>query len=219
MRQAKPLLLLFARRPSVGTSLPRLRDFLTEGERAGLANAILIDLVEIMRQFDTERAIAYPEGAERSYFLELAPDFELVAQTGNDESIQLTNALYAAFGTHHSPIIVLHDEAMMVSTKAVRHALYQLEQGLVDLVIGSSGSGLYTFFGLAKPAPKITKTLKKYSVTDAISLAEHNNLRVMSIDTPPLIDSFQQAATMREHPDLGLATRAFLASLQTATEH
>jgi glycosyltransferase A (GT-A) superfamily protein (DUF2064 family) len=88
------VLIVVAKRPAPGRTKTRLTPPLSPQQAADLYECFLRDTLDLMRRVpEVQRAIAYLPIDARGYFAQLAPDFDLIPQTGADLGARLDQAL------------------------------------------------------------------------------------------------------------------------------
>ncbi len=176
MIQADPIILLYADRPIVGNSLPALAGSMQAQDRAHLANALLMDITEVLRQCAYTVVVGFPTGSERSYFLELAPGFELGEYDGVTSAEQVENAIREHFEQTQRAVIVLHQHITGLTRQTLQHAAERLEEPTINLLIYANRAGHYCFFGIKQRQPEIISLILHDQVEAALAHARRSNI-------------------------------------------
>jgi rSAM/selenodomain-associated transferase 1 len=213
------VLIVVAKRPAPGRTKTRLTPPLSPEQAAALYESFLQDTLELMRQVPgVRRAIAYLPVGARSYFAQLAPDFDLIPQTGADLGVRLDNALthYLEHGYDHAAI--MNSDGPTLPSGHLRQAFTALSDH-ADVVLGPSDDGGYYLIGLQRPAPRLLREVRMstpHVTADTLALAREENLRVTLL--PSWYDVDDVAALQRLRVELKSAppscaahTRAFMA--------
>jgi rSAM/selenodomain-associated transferase 1 len=159
-------LAIMAKAPRPGQVKTRLCPPLDPMEAAGLARAFLLDRIEQVRGLAARRAIAYAPGDARGVFEDVAPDFELFAQQGDDLGARMAAAIdhvltggagaarpvsgHAATGA-----VLVGTDSPTVPRQLLADAMRYVATGDVDLVLGPSEDGGYYLIGLRLPRPEL----------------------------------------------------------------
>jgi len=184
--QSGRFLAVVAKRPAPGQTKTRLCPPLTGAQAATLYECFLADTLDLMRQIDgVERAVIYLPEDESGYFRELAPDFALYPQRGDDLGARLDNLLSDALaaGAHHA--VVMDSDSPTLPVSALADAYAQLEAG-ADVVFGPCDDGGYYLIGLAHPQPRLLRDVAMSTPTvlaDSLAIADSLGLRVALLPT------------------------------------
>jgi rSAM/selenodomain-associated transferase 1 len=216
---ASNALVVVAKRPAPGRTKTRLSPPLSSGEAATLYECFLRDTLDLMRQVAGVRpAIAYMPATEASYFAQMAPDFELILQEGDDLGARLDNALrhYLQLGCER--VVIMDSDSPTLPAACLSAAFEAL--GEADVVLGPCEDGGYYLIGLGRPAPRLLREVRMSTprvMADTLALAAADGLQVSLLPTWYDIDDAQSlgrlAMELSSSPE-GVArhTRAFLAS-------
>ena len=178
-------LIVVAKRPQSGQTKTRLTPPLTPEAAAQLYEAFLGDTLDLMRRVpDARRIIAYlPEG-EEDYFRALAPDFDLLAQKGNDLGERLDNALTYCLTSGFGKAVIMDSDSPTLPAECIADAFAALDAA--DLVLGPCDDGGYYLIGLKRPAPRLLREVQMSTpnvMSDTLALAESDGLTVHLLDT------------------------------------
>ncbi len=179
-------LAVVAKRPAPGQTKTRLCPPLTEVEAAGLYECFLADTLDVMRQVESvERAIIYLPEEERGYFHQLAPDFALYPQRGDDLGARLDNLLRDALAAGARYAVVMDSDSPTLPPSCVADAFVHLEAG-ADVVFGPCDDGGYYLVGVARPQPRLLREVAMSTPTvleESLAIAESLGLRVALLPT------------------------------------
>jgi uncharacterized protein len=214
------VLLTVAKRPAFGQTKTRLTPPLSPAQATALYECFLCDTVELMRRTPAvQQVIAFLPPAERAYFAELAPDFELIEQRGVDLGARLDNALTHFLQQGYQRAVVMDSDSPTLPAATLRAAFDALA-GEADVVLGPCDDGGYYLIGLKRPAPRLLREVQMSTprvTTDTLALAKAEGLRVALLPTwydideePSLVRLLNELATSAD--ELACHTRAFFAA-------
>jgi hypothetical protein len=212
-------LLVVAKRPAPGQTKTRLSPPLLPDQAAALYECFLRDTLELMRQtLSVQPVIAYLPPSEKAYFVELAPDFELILQDGPDLGVRLDNALTHYLQLGYKRAVIMDSDSPTLPAHYLAAAFESLEKA--DVVLGPCDDGGYYLIGLNCPAPRLLREVQMSTprvVADTLALAVEEGLRVELL--PTWYDVDDVAALARLITELTQAplstarhTRAFFAT-------
>jgi rSAM/selenodomain-associated transferase 1 len=212
-----------AKAPVGGAVKTRLLPALRPEEAADLARCFLLDTLDLVREVDAVRVVAYAPDEARAWFAELCPDFALIVQSGADLGTRMAGAFAALFAQGAGPIVLLGSDAPTLPSRHIRRALAILDRGAADVVLGPVEDGGYCLIGLAASQPALFTDVP-WS-TDAVlartlERAQALALRVATlpswwdVDTPA--DVRRLAAMAADDGGRARHTRAYLAARAAA---
>jgi uncharacterized protein len=179
-------LLVVAKRPAPGRTKTRLTPPLTPEQAAMLYECFLQDTLAIMRQVpDVQPVIAYLPAAEDGYFRQLAPDFELILQEGDDLGARLDNALTHYLGQGYARVAIMNSDGPTLPPTCLAAAFAALD-GDADVVLGPCDDGGYYLIGLKRPAPRLLREVRMSTpdvTADTLALAAEEGLTVVLLPT------------------------------------
>jgi len=144
------VLAVMAKAPRAGRVKTRLCPPLSPDEAAELAGAFLLDAVDQVRSVAAVRpAMAYAPVDARAFFHAIAPDFDLVAQRGDDLGARLAHAFEDLLADGTPGAIVIGSDVPTLPSAVLGAALDRLAGA--DLVLGPSEDGGYYLIGLREP--------------------------------------------------------------------
>ncbi len=215
-------LLVMAKRPTPGRTKTRLSPPLSPDQAAALYECLLQDTLHLMRQVpDTQPVIAYYPNSATAYFASLAPDFELLAQTGSDLGARLDNALSHYLHLGYRRVAAMNSDGPSLPTKYLAAAFEALTEN-IDVVLGPSDDGGYYLIGLKQPAPRLLRGVQMSTVhvaADTMALARAEGLRLKLLPKWYDVDDGDSLARLvtelsNAPGEVAPHTRAFLANVQ-----
>ena len=180
------MLLTVAKRPAPGRTKTRLTPPLSPLQATALYECFLRDTLDLMRRVPlVQRGIAYLPASDKGYFDALAPDFELILQSGPDLGVRLDNVLthYLDFGYQH--VVVMDSDSPTLPLNYLTAAFTALA-GAADVVLGPCDDGGYYLIGLKRPAPRLLREVRMSTpnvTADTLALAAKEGLRVDLLPT------------------------------------
>jgi rSAM/selenodomain-associated transferase 1 len=219
------VLIVVAKRPAPGRTKTRLTPPLFPQQAADLYECFLRDTLDLMRSVpDVHRAIAYLPIEARGYFAELAPDFDLIPQTGADLGARLDHALTHYLNQGYERAVIMNSDGPTQPIRNLRQAFTALNDH-TDVVLGPSDDGGYYLIGLKKPAPRLLREVRMSTPTvlaDTLDLAREERLRVTLLPQWYDVDdvkSLQKLLAELQAAPSGMAphTRSFLETLPLAS--
>lgn len=220
-------LAVVAKRPANGHTKTRLCPPLDGETAAQLYECFLRDTLHLMRQTPgVERAIAFLPVAAEPYFRQLAPDFDLSPQQGDDLGPRLDNLLAAALAGGAGQAVVMDSDSPTLPASFLAAAFAALDAG-ADVVLGPTDDGGYYLIGLARPQSRLLREIPMSTPTvlhDTLALAGALGLRTALLPAWYDIDTVADLIRLRDHlPELaaGVAphTRRYLATLAAALQN
>lgn len=183
------VLITVAKQPVPGQTKTRLAPPLSFKQAAALYEAFLCDTLDLMRAVpDVRRVVAYLPLDAHDYFAELAPDFELQPQIGDDLGARLDHALTHYLSRGDERVVIMNSDGPTLPIEYLRQA-FELLMDPDDAVLGPSDDGGYYLIGLRKPAPRLLREVRMSTaqvLADTMHLAHEENLRVALL--PPWYD-------------------------------
>jgi rSAM/selenodomain-associated transferase 1 len=222
------ILIVVAKRPAPGQTKTRLTPPLSAQQAADLYECFLRDTLDLMRRVsrrvpDVRRAIAYLPIEARDYFAQLAPDFDLIPQTGADLGARLDHALTHYLTQGYARAAIMNSDGPTLPLENLQRAFEALSDH-TDVVLGPSDDGGYYLIGLKRPASRLLREVRMSTPTvlaDTLALAQEERLRVSLLPQWYDVDdiaSLQQLITELQTapPEVAPHTRSFLATLSFA---
>lgn len=214
-------LAVVAKTPAPGQTKTRLTPPLTGEQASGLYECFLRDTVEIIRATQQQIAltpiIAYLPQGDEDYFRQLAPDFELLLQQGNNLSERLDHATTHCLKNGYDQVVIMDSDSPTLPVTNLIQAFATLEQA--DVSLGPCADGGYYCIGLKQPAPSLFLQVTMstdHVVTDTLTQAATAKLSVELLpgcyDIDYAADLKHLIAELKTLPNTVAAhTRAFLA--------
>ena len=212
-------LIVVAKRPMPGQTKTRLSPPLSPNEAAQLYECFLRDTLDLIRNAPNVRPViaCLPENAD-NYFANLAPDFDIIPQHGNDLGERLDN-IFAHCLTHgFEQVVIMDSDSPTLPAEFVAEAFKALDAA--DVVLGPCDDGGYYLIGLKRPAPRLLRKVQMSTpnvVRDTLALAAEAGLTVSQLPTWYDVDT--AAELVRLYTELATLpanrakhTRAFLAT-------
>jgi rSAM/selenodomain-associated transferase 1 len=197
-------LVVVAKRPAPGHTKTRLTPPLTPMQAALLYECFLRDTLDLVRSVPGARpVIAYLPAQARPYFAQLAPDFELVVQKGEDLGTRLENAFTYFFRAGYRQVAIMNSDGPSLPATWLRQAFHELARG-ADVVLGPCDDGGYYLIGLRRPAPRLLREVRmstSHVLTDTLALAAVEGLRVELLPTWYDVDDAQDLARLKAELD------------------
>jgi rSAM/selenodomain-associated transferase 1 len=186
--------MVVAKQPSPGQTKTRLTPPLNGEQAARLYECFLKDTLELIRaarqMCDFDPIIAYLPADAEDYFRELAPDFGLLLQVGNDLSERLNNAVNHCLNTGgYDHAAIMDSDSPTLPPETLSYAFTLLDEA--DVTLGAVDDGGYYVIGLKKSAPSLflEVTMSTATVTrDTLARADAANLSVKLLPTSYDID-------------------------------
>jgi rSAM/selenodomain-associated transferase 1 len=212
-------LLVVAKRPAPGQTKTRLSPPLSPDQASALYECFLRDTLDLIRQVPgIQPVVAYLPQAEANYFIELAPDFELILQEGDDLGARLDHALTYYLHLGYDRVVIMDSDSPTLPASYLKAAFEALDEA--DVVLGPCDDGGYYLIGLKRPAPRLLREVQMSTATvtaETLSLAAEEGLQVKLL--PVWYDIDDAAALERlisetagAPAEVARYTRAFFAS-------
>ncbi len=203
----KRALLVIAKRPAAGQTKTRLAPPLSLEQAAALYECFLRDTLEVARTVPKmTRFINYLPHESENYFRSLAPDFELLLQTGDDLGARLDFALTHCLTNGFERAVIMDSDSPTLPADYIARAFDELEEQ--DVVLGPCNDGGYYLIGLKKPAPRLLREVKMstpFVVRDTLELARQENLRAALLPEWYDVDTVNELAQLRAELENGKA--------------
>ena len=173
-------LLVVAKQPTPRQTKTRLCPPLSHAQAADLYECFLRDTLDVMRQVqDVQRVIGFlPENA-RDYFHQLAPDMDLVRQTGESLGERLDHLLVRALAKGSERAVVMDSDSPTLPVDFVSQAFEQLANA--DVVLGPTRDGGYYLIGMKQPQSHLLHQVQMstaHVLSDTLALARATGLVV-----------------------------------------
>jgi rSAM/selenodomain-associated transferase 1 len=216
-------LLVVAKRPAAGQTKTRLTPALSGEQAAALYECFLKDTLEIIRTargaLELTPVIAYLPKGEEAWFRDLAPDFELLLQQGDNLSERLHHATthYLALGCEQ--VAIMDSDSPTLPAHCLVEAFTALDDPAVDVSFGTVDDGGYYLIGLKRPCADLFLKVPMSTPTvaqDTLAQAALNRLTVHRLPNGYDIDTVEELrrliAELENLPEsIAPHTRTFLA--------
>jgi uncharacterized protein len=151
---------IVAKAPSAGLVKTRLCPPLRAADAALLHRAFLLDRIEQVRSLEApHHALVYTPERARGLFEELAPDFILTPQRGEDLGERLVAGAEHFFGAGYASVLLIDSDTPTLPTEFLLQALELIAEPGTDLVLGPSEDGGYYLIGLRRPRPQLFENM------------------------------------------------------------
>jgi rSAM/selenodomain-associated transferase 1 len=190
-------LLVIAKPPLPGRAKTRLTPPCTSAQAAALAEAALLDTLDVVARTPTHRRVMVFDGdAERWR----PPGFELIPQRGDG----LVERLAAAFEDVGEPAVLVGMDTPQLTPRLLRDAISALSRPGVDGIIGPARDGGYWSIGLKRARQDVFDGVPmSVEHTYAAQRARADALGLHVDEQPPLrdVDTIEDArAVARDAP-------------------
>lgn len=216
----KRALLVIAKRPAAGQTKTRLTPPLSPEQAAALYECFLRDTLDVARRVpNVQRFINYlPRDAE-DYFHTLAPDFDLLEQSGDDLGKRLDFALSHCLANGFERAVIMDSDSPTLPAEYIATAFDLLDKA--DVVLGPCADGGYYLIGWKKTHSRLLREVKMstpFVVRDTLDLARQENLRAVlgpewyDVDTASELEQLRMELARDENGST--ATREFLSRFE-----
>jgi rSAM/selenodomain-associated transferase 1 len=177
-------LVVMAKRPFPGQTKTRLVPPFTLEEAAALYESFLNDILELARSIaNVTPFVAYtPTDRETTaYFRHLAPDFELVAQTGLTLGERLDGVLTGCLDEGFDQVAAMNSDSPTLPPAYLDEAFNRLDDPDTDVVIGPCDDGGYYLIGWKRLHPRLVREVQMSTVqvlADTLAIADAEKLNV-----------------------------------------
>jgi rSAM/selenodomain-associated transferase 1 len=141
-------LLVIAKAPVAGRAKTRLSPPCDPSEAAALAEAALIDTLQVVAQLPVRRRSVVLEGTPGAW---LPVGFDVIPQSGGS----LGQRLASAFAAVQGPALLVGMDTPQLDRELLATALAALTGGRFDAVLGPTVDGGYWTIGLREPRPEV----------------------------------------------------------------
>ena len=153
-RGPRPQVAIFAKTPTAGEVKTRLTPVLRAGEAAELAEAMLLDTVEIVERAGLDAVLAFtPATGRRALERLLGPRRRLVPQGGGDLGARLERVMRRLAEKSRGPVIAIGTDCPAIDGDRLVSAARAL--GRSDVVLGPALDGGFYLLGLRRLRPEL----------------------------------------------------------------
>ena len=197
----KRILMVVAKAPAAGQTKTRLGAAIGLDAAAEFYKCLLLDVLDVVRCVpEIVRAIAYfPEGSE-DVFREIAPDFKLVLQQGEDFGARLDHVLTTCLANGYTSAGVMSSDTPLIDPFAITNAFDALDQGH-DVSLGPCDDGGYYLMTIKSPQPGILRPIQMSTprvLQDTLDAAARHSLRVAMVSMTLDIDTAADLAHIQQ---------------------
>jgi rSAM/selenodomain-associated transferase 1 len=219
------VLIVVAKHPAPGHAKTRLTPPLSPLQAADLYECFLKDTIELARGLENvQPAIAYLPAGKTPYFAQLAPDFDLLPQRGEDLGERLDHALTHYLERGYRRAVVMNSDSPTLPADHLT-ACFKVLTGETDVAIGPCADGGYYLLGTRQPIPRLTRGVRMstpYVTADSLALAAEEGLRVHLLPGWYDVDDGRTLtrlmAELTNRPEAAPHTRRFLERHRLMTE-
>jgi hypothetical protein len=220
---SKKALVVMAKRPFPGQTKTRLTPPFTPEEAALLYESFLQDSLQLVRTVPgVIPFVAYAPADQETaaYFHQLAPDFELVAQTGAALGERLDAVLTGRLDQGYDQVAAMNSDSPTLPAAFLEEAFTRLDDPDTDVVLGPCDDGGYYLIGWKRPQPRLVREVQMSTdrvLADTLAIAAEEGLQVSLI--APWYDVDNMADLRRIQFDVlqsspgAIHTRRFLAKV------
>ncbi len=179
-------LIIVAKRPAPGMTKTRLSPPLSPEQASSLYECFLRDTIDLVRQVpEVWPVIAYLPAEEKDYFTDLAPDFDLLLQTGRNLGERLDHALTHYLQAGFRNAVIMDSDSPTLPLDCLMSAFANLENGS-DAVLGPCDDGGYYLIGVKRPHPRLLREVRMSTpqvTADTLAVATEEGLQVGLLPT------------------------------------
>ena len=217
-------LVVMAKRPFPGQTKTRLVPPFSLEQAAALYESFLKDTLELARAAaDITPFVAYaPSNRETaSYFRHLAPDFELIPQTGPTLGERLDGVLTDLLDKGFDQVAAVNSDSPTLPPAYLDEAFNRLEDPDTDVAIGPCDDGGYYLIGWKRPHPRLVLEVQMstdHVLADTLAIADEDRLIVSSLppwyDVDDLADLRRIESDLLDSPHRAIHTRRFVRNMR-----
>lgn len=195
-------LIVMAKQPVAGQTKTRLSPPLSLSEAAELYTCLLLDTLEAVRdaagKLTFRPFVAFYPAQGQSEFQTMAPDFQLLAQKGQDLNERLSGALLSVQEQGYDQVAAINSDSPGLPAALLVQAYHELDDPGVDVVLGPCDDGGYYLIGWKRPYPHLVRDVTMSTpmvLANTVALALDAGLQVALL--PPWYDVDDAAALSR----------------------
>ena len=148
---SSPVIGLFAKQPVPGQVKTRLTPPLSAEQACLLYGVALQETVAQLLSTGVQLVICY--AGRRDWFSAAFPGLPLLAQSGDDLGLRMSNAMQALFAAGGVPVLLAGSDSPDLPISLVQLALVQLQE--TDIAIVPCHDGGYAIIGMRRPETKL----------------------------------------------------------------
>ena len=213
-------LVLLAKKPEPGRSKTRLAQDVGTETATRLAEAFLLDTLDLCDDFDARFLIAHAPASGGSWFRERCPTAELIAQPDTTFEERILHALGTAFERGAKRCVILGMDTPQLEASTLANAFRALDAH--DVSIGPSEDGGYYLVGLRQLESRLFADVAWSTsavLTTTLERAQECGLSVLELaperDVDEVADLEALRRTLERRPGCARRTRALLDSLRS----
>ncbi len=192
-------LLVIAKRPAPGQTKTRLSPPLQPEQASELYECFLRDTLDLARAVPgVSRLVHYAPDDAISYFQQLAPDFGLRPQVGDDLGQRLDQVLTRCLEEGFERVVILDSDSPTLPPAYVERAFAELDSA--DVVLGPCDDGGYYLIGLKRPQPRLLREVQMsttHVLRDTLDMAQRAGLLVALLPSWFDVDTAQELERLR----------------------
>lgn len=179
-------LIVVAKQPAPGATKTRLSPPLSPEQASSLYECFLLDTLDLVRKVPgIWPVIAYLPEEAIVYFAGLAPDFDLLLQSGRNLGERLDHALTHYLNAGYRNAVIMDSDSPTLPAGCLSSAFAMLNSGS-DVVIGPCEDGGYYLIGMKKPHPRLLREVRMSTpqvTSDTLAVAVEEGLQVGLLPT------------------------------------
>jgi hypothetical protein len=192
-KRIQNVLIVVAKQPTPGATKTRLSPPLSPEQAASLYECFLLDTLDLVRKIQgIQPAIAYLPEEASGYFTGLAPDFDLLLQSGRNLGERLDHALTHYLNAGYRNVVIMDSDSPTLPSSYLSTAFKLLNNGS-DMVIGPCEDGGYYLIGIKKPHPRLLREVRMSTpqvTADTLAMAAEEGLQVGLLPTWYDVDNY-----------------------------
>lgn len=150
-KQINVAVIIMAKTPQPGTVKTRLCPPLLPWEAASLYRCFMLDTIDTVRRLKAiQPVLAYTPAGGRAFFADVAPDFILILQEGNDLGAKMTSCFVQLFARGYTAIVLIGSDLPTLPLSHLQLASALITRPHIDVVLGPSEDGGYYLIGLRR---------------------------------------------------------------------
>jgi hypothetical protein len=193
--------MVVAKAPARGQTKTRLGATIGLDAAADFYQHLLLDVLDVVRRVPgVTPAIAYTPAGSEVFFRDIAPDFELVLQQGDDLGARLDHVLTLCLSAGYAQAAVISSDAPLVDPAAIAQAFQALDDGH-DVALGPCDDGGYYLMAVKQPQPGILRPIQMSTprvLQDTLAAAAHHNLSVALLPMTRDIDTADDLSRIQD---------------------
>ncbi|MCP4356405.1 MAG: glycosyltransferase [Chloroflexi bacterium] len=213
-------LLIMAKRPFPGKTKTRLTPPFSAAEAAELYACFLRDTLDLARAVpDVIPFVAYspPDEETTDDFRKLAPDFNLIPQTGNTLGERLDTVLSHCLYNGYTQVAAMNSDSPTLPAAYLTKAFTHLDDPATDVVLGPCEDGGYYLIGCKRPISRLVCEVQMstaHVLQDTLTIAQAEKLRVSLLpawyDVDEVSELHRLRTELQTRPETARHTRCFL---------